>query len=159
MDLNLEDLARFLIKAKSEAWAGDGKEISPQRPGFKELEYIEGPWEYRDSYVGYFMAPGQEYVRFEGQPVWMMSYSGGMTEEYFGNKAFAKETFTFLKKALKLVEVNRPFRGPNNICEGDWEYKDASEGDIINFKGTEQIFYQGKEVFKQNYCGGIVISK
>lgn len=159
MEINLEELARFLIKAKSEAWAGDGKEIAPQRQGFKELEYSDGPWEYRDSYAGYFMAPGQEYVRFQDQPVWMMAYSGGMSPENRGNKSFAKETFTFLKKALKMVEATRPFRGPENFCERDWEYKDSSEGDITDFKGTEQILYQGTEIFKQHYCGGLVLPK
>lgn len=159
MEINLEGLARFLIKAKSEAWAGDGKEIPPQRPGFKELEYIEGSWEYRDSYAGYFMAPGQEYVRFQGQPVWMMAYSGGMSQEHRGNKDFAKQTFTFLKKALKMVEVTRPFRGPENFREGEWEYQDSSEGDVVDFRGTEHILYQGKEVFRQHYCGGLILPK
>lgn len=159
MEINLEELARFLIQAKSEAWAGDGKEIPPQRPGFKELGYVEGPWEYRDSYAGYFMAPGQEYVRFQGQPVWMMAYSGGMSPEQRGNKSFAEQTFTFLKKALKMVEVTRPFRGPDNFHEGEWEYKDSSEGNITDFRGTECILYQGKEVFRQHYCGGLILSK
>ncbi|MDP3728292.1 MAG: DUF5680 domain-containing protein [bacterium] len=157
--MNLKELAHFLVKAKCNAYAGDGKEIPSQRPGFKELEFKEGPWEYRDSYVGYFMAPGQEYVRYNGQIVWAMAYTGGMVEEYREDKNLAKQTFQFLKQALQKIEVSRPFRGPNSLSLGDWEYRDKSEGDITDFKGVEHIFYKGKEVFKQNYIGGVVLSK
>ena len=159
MEINLKELARFLVKAKSQTYAGDGKEILPQRPGFKELEFVEGPWEYRDSYVGYFMAPGQEYVRFKSQPIWTMAYSGGMRPEYHKQRDFAKQTFTFLKQALSRVEVSRPFRGPENFHDREWKYLNTSEGDITDFKGTERILHKGKEVFKQNYIGGLIILK
>lgn len=159
MEHNLNELARFLVKAKVQAYAGDGREVSPERPGFEELEFSEGIWNYRDSYSGFFFAPGQEIVRVNGQPVWAMAYSGGMRPEYHGDRAFAKRTFTFLKKALLLVEESRPFRGPNQLQEGDYEYTDASEGDITDFKGTEHILYQGNEVFRQHYIGGLIIPK
>jgi len=159
MKISLEELANFLVKAKCKTYAGDGTEVFPQRPGFKELEYKEGDWEYRDSYAGFYFAPGQEIVRFQGTPVWAMAYSGGMRPEHHGNKEFAKQTFTFLKKALSRVEVTRPFRGPENFHDGDYEYSDSSEGDITDFKGTERILHQGKEVFRQDYIGGLILPK
>ncbi|HLD49515.1 MAG TPA: DUF5680 domain-containing protein [archaeon] len=159
MEINLEELARFLVKAKSRTYAGDGKEIPPQRPGFKELEYVEGNLEYRDSYAGFYFAPGQEIVRLQGRPVWAMAYSGGMRPEYHGQRDFAKQTFTFLKQALSIVEESRPFRGPENFRDGEWEYTDTSEGDITDFKGTEHILFQGKEVFRQHYIGGLILPK
>ena len=157
--VNLEDLANFLVKAKVNAWAGDGREILPQRPGFKELEFIEGDWEYRDSYTGYYYAPGQEVVRFKGRPVWTMAYSGGMKPEYHGNREFAKQTFAFLKEALKLVKPSMPFRGPLEFKHGDFEYRNRFFGDIKCFTGFEIITYKGKEVFRQDYVGGLVVSK
>ena len=159
MELNLEELAKFLVKAKSNTYAGDGNKISPQRPGFKELEYIGGNLEYRDSYSGFYLAPGQEIVRFKEKPVWSMAYSGGMVPEYHKNKDFAKQTFKFLKKALLRVEESRPFRGPEYFQEGDYEYINSNEGTISDFKGTEKILYKGKEVFKQNYIGSLIIHK
>ena len=57
MKIDLEQLAKFLVKAKVQTYASDGKEIEPQRPGFKELEFKEEDWEYRDSYAGFFFAP------------------------------------------------------------------------------------------------------
>lgn len=157
--IDLGELANFLVEAKRQAYAGDGKEIEPQRPGFKELEFKDGDWEYRDSYVGFYFAPGQEVVRFKGKPVWIMSYNGGMLSQYHGDIELARHAFAFLKQALKRVEASRPFRGPEEREDGDWEYADSSKGDISSFTGTESIFYKGDEVFRQEYFGGLIVPK
>lgn len=159
MDLNLELLAKFLVKAKVNTYAGDSKEIIPQRPAFRELGFVEGDWEYRDSYSGFYSAPGQEIVCHKGFPVWNMAYNGGMLKEYHGDFNFSKKTFEFLKKAIKLVGTKRPFRGPEYFKEGNFEYFDKSEGDITNFRGTERILYNGKKVFEQDYIGGLIVPK
>lgn len=159
MKIDINELADFLIRAKRQTYAGDGKEIVPQRPGFRELEYKEGNWEYRDSYTGFYFAPGQEVVRFRRKPVWTMAYSGGMKYGFHGNVNFVKQTFEFLKKVMLRVEKSKPFRGPENFREGDYEYTNKTDGDIKDFNGTECILYKGKEVFRQNYMGGLVIDK
>lgn len=33
------------------------------------------------------------------------------------------------------------------------------EGDIENFKGDEEILYEGKVVFTHHFFGGVIISK
>lgn len=157
--IDLKELAKFLVKAKIGSYAGDGSEVEPQRPDFRELKFIEGDWEYRDSYYGFYMAPGQEIVRFRGIPVWHMAYSGGMVKVYQGDFDFSKQTFEFLKKALKLVKEDKPYRGPENLKEGDYEYTSKVEGDIDWFKGNEKILFKGEVVFKQDYIGGLVIDK
>jgi hypothetical protein len=40
--------------------------------------------------------------------------------------------------------------------EGDFEYKNEFEGDVNKFKGAEKILFQGEEVYKLEYHGGIV---
>lgn len=155
--LDLKELSKFLVKAKIQSYAGDGKEVQPQRPGFNELEFSDGDWDYRDSYSGFYSAPGQEIVRYKGKPIWSMAYSGGMKQKYHGNFNFAKQTFGFLKKALELVEESKPFRGSENFQEGDYKYVNEVKGDIRNFKGTEKIFYKDEEVFRQDYIGGLIV--
>lgn len=150
MNFSLEELAEFLVEAKTHTYAGDGKEIAPQRPRFKELEFIKGDWNYRDSYVGFFYAPGQEVARFREVPVWAMSYSGGMRPKYHGQKDFAKETFAFLKKALSKVDKTHPFRGPRYFCDGEWTYETSHAGDITDFSGIEHI-YQRTRKFSGNF--------
>lgn len=156
--IDLKELADFLVRAKTMTYAAGGKEIVPQRPGFKELEFKEGGWEYRDSYTGFFSAPGQEVVRHNGKPVWAMAYSGGMLPKHH-DLSFAKQTFTFLKECLSRVKANKPFRGPEHFKSGDFEYKTSNKGDITDFMGTEQIYYKGKVVFRQYYIGGLIAGK
>jgi len=159
MNVDLKGLAKFLVKAKKQTYAGEGKEITPERPGFKELEYSEDNYNYRDSYTGFFSAPGQEVVRFNGIPIWSMSYSGGMKSEYHKDTSFAEKIFGFLKKVLLRVTEDIPFRGPKNFKEGDFEYVNKVEGDVSNFRGHEVIFFKGREVFIQDYIGGLIVNK
>ena len=159
MNVDLKILAKFLVKAKKQTYAGEGREITPERPSFKELEYSEDNYTYRDSYTGFFSAPGQEVVRFNGIPTWSMSYSGGMKSEYHKDTSFAEKVFEFLKKALMMVTEDIPFRGPKNFKEGDFEYVNKVEGDITNFRGHEVILLKGKEVFSQDYIGGLIVHK
>ncbi|MCD6229240.1 MAG: hypothetical protein J7K00_00360 [Candidatus Diapherotrites archaeon] len=158
-EVDVEELAVFLVNAKINTYAGDGKEVPPQRPGFKELEFRQGDFEYRDSYAGFYFAPGQEVVRFKEKPVWLMAYNGGVKPEYVGDYDFCREMFDFLKQALRKVGKKRPFRGPEKFHAGDFEYVDESEGDVALFSGTERIFSKGKEVFRQYYIGGLIIDK
>jgi hypothetical protein len=154
--MHLEELAKFLVKAKRNAWAGNGKEIKPQRPGFKELEFREGDWYYRDSYAGFFWAPGQEVVWYQNTPVWAMAYNGGMIGN---NLDLAVQTFAFLKEALKRVNVKMPFRGPAAYSQEDYEYYANVVGDIRNFKGHEDVFHRGCLEFEQDYIGGLIVPK
>ena len=156
---NLEDLTTLLVNAKIHTYAGEGKEVTPERPGFKELEFSEEDWNYRDSYAGFYLAPGQEIVRFKGTPVWAMAYSGGMVDFYYGDLDFAQQTFRFLKQALRRVERQRPFRGPSLFREGDYVYTDQSEGGLPRFRGREKIFHLEQHVFQQDYIGGLILPK
>jgi hypothetical protein len=158
MDIDLKKLAKFLVKAKKETYATGGKEAEPQRPGFKELEFSEGDFNYRDSYIGFYAAPGQEIVRFKGVPIWSMAYDGE-TMKKFRKKEFASDIFTFLKKALMRVDESKPFRGPERFEEDDFLYTSEVTGDIKRFNGHERILYKGEEVFSQNYFGGLIIHK
>lgn len=157
--MQIDKLPAFLVKAKVATYAGDGAEVEPERPGFKELEYKEGPWTYRDSYTGFFCAPGQEIVRYDGTPAWHMCYSGGMRKCFRDDEQFAKQTFTFLKGALERVSEDMPYRGPELHEDGDWKYTNEVDGDIDEFNGTEIISYKDEEVFRQDYFGGIILHK
>lgn len=162
--MDLEKLARFLVKAKKNTYASANKmNIETERPLHNELEFSEEEFYYRDSYVGFFQAPGMEEVRLgkNGETIWTMAYSGGMLPEYqeISNIIFAKKTFTFLKKALSLIEESKPYRGPEELIDGDWKYECSVEGNLKRFKGHEKIFYKNKEIFNQDFIGGIVLDK
>ena len=162
--MDLKKLVKFLVEAKKKTYASANKmNIDLERPLHDELEFSNGEFYYRDSYVGFFQAPGIEEVRLgeEGKTIWTMAYSGGMLPKYQGmlNILFAKKTFGFLKKALNLVEESKPYRGPEKLEEGDWKYESSVKGDIKRFIGHEKIFFKGEEVFSQDYIGGLVLDK
>lgn len=168
-NINYDQLKKFLINANKNGYAGDGKEFNPpQRPGFEELEYVEGDWLYHDSYSGHYFAPGQEVVYFKGKPIWAMAYAGGMKFKYHGKREFSEQTFTFLKKALLAMDPEKPFRGPKMFEEVGlptqrasrpaWKYISTITGDIKDFSGTETILYKNDPVFSQKFIGGVIVS-
>jgi hypothetical protein len=160
--LNMVELAKFLVKAKISTYASINKmKITSERPLHDELEFEEGGLYYRDSYVGFFQAPGMEEVRLgkSGKTIWTMAYSGGMLDKYHGDKDFALQTFTFLKLALRSINTKIPYRGPTSIKDGNWNYVNKVKGSIKRFSGIEKIYFKKKLVFSQDYIGGLVIDK
>jgi len=158
--IDLKELASFLVKAKVGTYASHNSDkIVSQRPGFQELEFKEMPWYYRDSYAGFFSAPGQEIVYFNGTPIWAMAYSGGMLSKYQKDVEFAKQTFGVLKEALKKVPLAKPFRGPAKLIVGEFKYTSKVKGTIASFSGHEEVTFKGKKVFEQDYIGGLIIEK
>jgi len=161
----LEELNQFLGKAALATYAGGGEVVDPSGPdfvaripGFKELRYEEGDFEYQDSYAGFFRSAGQEVVWYKKVPVWSQCYAGGMTEQYENNEEFVRETFDFLKKALSQGEKCATFqpRGPKNFKEGDWSYNCKLTGNIAEFQGSEEIRHKGEIVFTHNFSGGLL---
>lgn len=159
---DLKDLAEFLVEAKKNAWAGDSGEVEPTRPGFKRHLFKKGEWEYDDEYTGFYCAPGTEIASYQGKRVWAMAYDGGMREQYWGNTDYAKYIFSHLKKALLEVPLDKPFRGPKMFVDGDLTYHFEVEGDIKRFTGRECITDDNGELFepfRQNFIGGLIVSK
>lgn len=156
--MELGQLNDFLGKAALATYAGSGERIKTKKKGFFDLEYREGDYYYRDSFAGYLSSHGQETVWYQDNPVWMCSYAGGMRNSKVDDADFANETFEFLKQAMRTGEKNKEFqpRGPENLKDGDWEYKNDFSGDIGNFSGHEEIHFKGELVFVHNYFGGVL---
>jgi hypothetical protein len=148
----------FLSRASKATYAGNGNEAKAWRKGFKELEYGEGDWYYRDSYSGYLRSWGQEVVWLNDEPIWTCLYGGGMTKNYMDGD-FAEKTFTFLKRALSEgnKEISFQPRGPEELIAGSWKYQCKLEGDINKFSGHEFIEYEKEIVFTHDFFGGAVI--
>lgn len=170
----LKNLADFIVIANGKTWAADGSEVTPQRPGYKELvwPYPEGQmteqdkeeyknwedWELRDSYTGYFRAPGMTTVYFKGKPAWTMQYGGhGQTEGYEDK---VKGTFEFLRRALMRIPSELPLRGPKLYEEENKKYEfEMLEGNIEDGLWREKITEDGEMTFTQTGLNGIVINK
>jgi len=153
----LKELALFVVEANSHTYATGGGEVSPQRPGYTELEHQKGDWLLRDSYVGHFRAPGMTTVYFKGQPAWTMAYGGVGTQP--GKYETTKESFGFLKSALVLATPELPYRGPKKYEKDGRRYEMDVRGGLDEFDGSERIFNGDDLEFSQLFFGGIVISR
>jgi len=154
----LAELSEFIVEANLQTWAAGGAEVIPERQGYKELKYERGDWRLRDSYTGYFRAPGMTTVYYKDQPAWTMAYGGaGMVE---GQEHLSSETFNFLKSALKRVSPDLPYRGPEEFDGDEWQYRfELVDGDIEDFLGVEEIYRGGTVVFTQTVIGGLVLHR
>ena len=144
------ELSEFLVKAKRVTYAGNAT-ATVLEDGCKELVYEESEYRYRDRYYGNDPFTGQEVVFRDGNPIWSMVYSGGSM-----NIGDPEEVYEFLRKAMLQVREDRPFRGPNELVEGQLTYTDQSEGGVSGFSGVEKIEMDGRTVYVLRYSGGVV---
>ncbi|MBS3157249.1 hypothetical protein J4442_03720 [Candidatus Woesearchaeota archaeon] len=147
------ELVDFIVKAKKQTYAS-GKPARKLEDGFEEFVYEEGGYKYRDKYHAEDPKPfgGEEIVWQNGKAIWIMNYYGYMLSDNIDSK----RVYGFLRKAMSLVDEQRPFRGPSHLKEGDFEYIDEGKGTLDNFKGTERILYKGEDVYRLEYHGGRV---
>jgi hypothetical protein len=80
-----------------------------------------------------------------------MNYFGGIKIE-----DLRKECYRFLKYCLKKLPSDFPARGLNNLSKGKLKYENHWKGNLKNFKGTEKIFYEDKEIYSLEYHGGLL---
>jgi hypothetical protein len=158
MNIDKNRLYDFIKKAGRSTYAASGVEsVNYDKNGFKELSFAEGDYSYKDTYTGFFRSRGIEIVTYKNNPVWVASYGGGMLK---GDADFALQTFEFLKKAFLTDEVGfQTFRGPHQFEQEKWRYKYDQDGDIEEFSGYEEIYFDNKLVFFHRIIGGLVKQK
>lgn len=147
------ELSEFLVKAKKNTYAsfGEGGEKKLE-DGSKELVYQEEDFIYRDRYFGAKDFVGEEIVWKNNQLVWGMNYYGFTLSASIE----PEKLYQFLKKALLNVEVEKPFRGPDQLNERDFIYASSVYGTLERFHGEESIFYKDEKVYRLWYHGGTI---
>ncbi len=148
---NLHEFVDFLVEAKQQTYAGEGRHATSCRPASVDLPYQRGDYDYLDSYLGGFRFVGEEAVWHKGQPVWGMNYYGWMLVEGMP-EGFSE----FLKRALLKVTPNAPFRGPAHFEEGDFDYRCQWDGAPERFEGRERISLAGRPVYELVFHGGTI---
>ena len=158
MNINTDQLYYFIQKAGRSTYATSGVEsVDYDKNGFKELNFAENDYIYKDAYTGFFRSRGIEIVGHKNMPVWVASYGGGMIEE---DTDLAMQTFSILKKAFLTDEAGfQTFRGPHLFQQGKWRYTYEQQGGIEEFSGYEEIYLDNKLVFFHRIIGGLVKQK
>jgi hypothetical protein len=154
LSFNYEQLTNFIVEAKRNTYAsqGDDASVQPLLNGSKQLEYRSSDYLYRDIYFGSAFFIGQETVEFENRPVWSMVYSGGVIIP----DAIVGPIYSFLRQALRMVDTESIYRGPNLFESGNYIFKNEYMGTLDCFHGKEIILMNGQKVYELRYNGGIV---
>jgi hypothetical protein len=154
--INTQELARFLVKAKIVTYASGNDEfaVRPTLADSHQLEYAENNLLYRDIYYGGLHFIGIEIVFQEEQPIWGMSYYGGVLPGSSDQQIAGMSPV--LKAALREVPLETPFRGPASFQDGDYHYQNEIHGEILSFHGTETIHIHEKAIYRLLYNGGVV---
>jgi hypothetical protein len=148
-------LARFLVEAKKHTYAqGDKAAVKSVLAGTHQLEYAQGPFLYRDIYVGEAQFAGQEMVYESGKPVWTMSYAGTLPPGLDSKDVDA--AVRLLHIALMRVAAEEPFRGPGRVDDGAYSYTNRVQGKLDSFFGDETISRGGTKLYELHYGGGLV---
>ncbi len=154
MTLDLVDLNRFIVQAKTVTYVGSGQTVPGCRVQSHDLEYSDGPYTYRDSYFGGQDFLGEEVVWLDGQPVWGENYYGKVLQPQLISAAEAGQ---MIKISLtEMYSQNRFLGGFQHFWE-DLLYMDESSGNVDNFQGVEQIRKHGVLVYRLHYHGGVII--
>lgn len=141
----------FLIKAKKKGYASYGNQIKESN-GSYSTRFEEGDFKFHDNWFGGEPFAGREVVWHKNKPYWMVVYYGADTT----GKDLAIPTLT---KALSSMPTDFPVRGPKNLKNGDFQYKNKWQGNIEKFYGEETISKSGKQIYKANYMGGLICKR
>lgn len=162
MEINRQHLTEFVNKSLRHCYLGEMKKAEDsEREGFFEMEYSEGDWNYRDSFVGFYQSTGQEIVRLQNKPVWCRNYGGGMENDYINDSVVFGKVENFLRSTLAKNLDDKIFRprGPESHIDADLKYACSWSGDITDYEATEEIFYHDKKIFIHRVFGGLIVGR
>ena len=149
----MDDLVKFILRAKQATYVGSGKKLLPYRLGSHDLQYHEADWAYHDSYVGENDFMGEEIVYYRGKVVWGMNYYGRILQP---EKITSAQAGNVIKQSLtKMYQSGRFLGGFINTVD-EYMYHDTNEGDPQYFTGKEWIEVDGEIVYSLDYHGGLI---
>lgn len=153
----MDKLIDFLIEAKKQTYANLSKEKEKSsRVGSIDYNYKKGDMVYHDTYFGNFKFMGEEVVYVENNIVkWGMNYYGVTFDEHLSEEIFND----VLRPALMKVGEDSSVlsvRGPSRFEKDGYVYTFKSIGNIESFEGIEEIYKEGRLIYKL-YCNGGVI--
>jgi hypothetical protein len=149
-----EMLRQYLLRAAAHGYADKESERSwtKERDGSTTITHADAPWRLHDNFFGGEPYGGREVVFFEERPFWMMVYYGSVdptTQDF-------QAVYAFLQDALRSPDEFLPVRGPHALESGDNLYEAEWEGKLTAFQGLETIRYDGQQVYRAVFAGGLV---
>lgn len=151
--IDLDSLHQFIVTAKANTYAGNGKASLSYRPKSHDLQFHDNDFAYLDSYFGGTDFLGQEVVYFQGEAVWAMNYYGRILEPNLINSS---EAGKIIKGSLIELYKQGRFLGGFEHTTALGIYTDTNEGTLISFTGKEWITRATAKVYELLYHGGLI---
>ena len=151
--LGIKNLKEFLVEAKKSTYASGNESVKNKNvDGSTSFMFQSDDFNYYDNYFGGEPYGGREVVFYKNEPVFMMVYYGSVDKDV----SDLSEVYGVLRKALLLIPADYPYRGPSEVIEGGYKYKNNYLGEVDNFSGEESIECNGKIIYRAKYLGGFV---
>jgi len=140
-------LIEFRLEANVNTYAAYMNETESTRLDSHDFTYSNGLYTYHDTYVGGEQFAGEEAVWYDGKAQYAMNYAGRVLSQRFSGD--------FLKEALRMADINMPYRGPEYYQSGQYTYRCNVAGDFTWFQGYEEIYCENEKVYECYFHGGI----
>ena len=151
--MDKDALKKFLIEANKAGYStGQYDKIVIEKDKSNTISYESGDFRAHDNFFGGEPYGGRYVVFYKGNPVWIMVYYGKVFESV---KEF-ELVYKFLQKCLSNMPSDMPLRGPKELNDSKYLYKNTWEGDLEEFFGKEAIFENDKKIYNATYMGGMV---
>lgn len=152
MKIDSKELTDFLHAANKATYANKDAQKSPSlRPSSEDYHFEQGDLTYHDTYFGARDFVGEEIVYKGSVPVWGMNYYGHVLLP----EVSTGDAYTILRPALMQEYTDiLPVRGPQEYADGNSKYTNRVDGALEAFIGEENIFIDGKLVYRGWYHGG-----
>lgn len=146
---SLEELKKFLVLAKKNTYSSIKTNDDISGGNFV---YSQGDFFYEDNFFGNSLFIGEEVIYFKNVPVWGMNYYGQLLDKEIS----IKDTYSFLRKALSMINIEKPFRGEQYFLNDNYKYINECSGNVDNFSGEEYIYLGSEKIYRLSYHGGII---
>ena len=154
-NMNTEDLRLFLVDANKNTYSTGNTSLNKKEEDKSTtITYKKDEWNFHDNFFGGEPYGGREVVFYQNNPVWIMVYYGSIDGDIAPDSVYP-----ILQKALRHMPEESPFRGPKEMIEGEYLYRNIWKGSIESFSGDEIIIKNGKEIYRATYNGGLVDRK
>lgn len=150
--MNIHLLKQFIHAANNAGYASDTlNNFIKEKDGSTSIIFSKGKWKSVDHFYGGEPYGGMTVIHYKNKPCWIMVYYGWVKKS-----TDTKIVYDTLKKALRKMPKNYPFRGPKQYKTNNYVYINTWKGTVKNFKGEEQISDNSTVVYKASYMGGLI---
>ena len=154
MEISYEELTNFLNAANKATYANkEAPKSTSLRPSSEDYHFEQDDLIYHDTYFGARDFIGEEVVYKSNKPIWGMNYYGHVLNP----EVSTKDAYTILRPALmQEYDDILPVRGPKEYVLENSRYTNKVEGTLDRFSGEENIYLDGKLIYRCWYHGGSI---